>query len=108
MWVLTTVNDALNIATGEFSRGNLNGFTQEETSIAMNALKQRESGGNYQANNGVGYFGAYQFGAEALARDWSIVKNMTHSKPRNVTLKAMTKMGSRNMVHECLRKEQTE
>ena len=29
-------------------------------------LKQRESSGNYQAVNGLGYAGAYQFGAPAL------------------------------------------
>jgi hypothetical protein len=35
-------------------------------STLMDALRQRESGGNYKSQNTLGYTGAYQFGAPAL------------------------------------------
>lgn len=37
-----------------------------EGSSLMDLLRQRESGGNYGAQNSLGYSGAYQFGAQAL------------------------------------------
>lgn len=44
------------------STGNI-GF---QSGDLMSALRQRESGGNYGAQNNLGYTGAYQFGAPAL------------------------------------------
>jgi hypothetical protein len=49
---------------GEHKVGNM---SPEETKAMMHKMKQRESSGNYQAENRLGYIGGYQFGGAALA-----------------------------------------
>lgn len=55
------------------------GLSADQTQRLQDAVRQRESGGNYQIENKYGYIGGYQFGAEALQSQGLIKPGITTS-----------------------------
>jgi len=49
-----------------FVRTTLPPLSRDQIQAVMDALGERESGNNYQGDNGIGYVGKYQFGTAAL------------------------------------------
>ena len=66
--------------TGQIS-GRETSLSEEETQAYKDAIGRRESAGNYQAENTLGYVGKYQFGTAAL-EDSGYIKQGTFAEAR--------------------------
>lgn len=73
------------------------GLTVTQTKALLKALAERESAGNYKAENSYGYLGAYQFGAAALV-DVGLIDQASYE--RRVAVTKGIANGSNSLAHK--------